>query len=235
MKNVLFSGLSYSKENTDKMIRQLEREGVPNVIDFGPYYCYEKYEGEKLLSYLCNSFDNRTEGDDVNIICHSMGCNMGLILAKERSSQIKKAVFISPELRKSTRKEKQIADLRIKTGIAVKYDFSNEKKVKMGVFDKIKLYEVFKQTRKIALENLDSMSAIDSLVIYGAADKFVSQESAEELAEKLDAYIIQARTKYHNVLLAGVVGAQTARSISRFINDDLTEHETLGYRKRLKK
>ena len=229
--NILFSGFSYSKENFELMKNRLENNGIPNVVDFGPYNVYENMEDEELISLLCENFDKL--GDNTNIICHSMGCNLGLILAKERSSKIKKAVFLSPELQKTTRREKRVAKLRILHGLTPTNDFSVERPVNMGILAKLKLYKVFKQTQKLALESLDNMPKIDSLVIYGIADKFVSHAGAEELIHVLDAHSVQAWTSQHNILLSGI-GDRTAEDISKFLNGELLENLSTGYQKIMK-
>ncbi len=201
-KNILFSGLSYSKTNAELMEAALNKNGITNVMDFGPYTPYKNMSDEEIVKRLCEDFDSLAENSDVNIICHSMGCNIGLILAKKRCHQIKKAAFLSPELQKTTRQEKKVAKLMILNSTTAKHDISQEQPVNLGIFDKISLFNVFNQTRKLAIESLENIDNLDSFVAYGVADQFVSPKGAEELAYKLNAKLIQAKTRHHNLLLS---------------------------------
>ena len=134
----------------------LEQKNITDVVDFGPYYSYEHTEERYLINSLVNHFDNIIE--KVNIICHSMGCNIGLILAKERASKINKAIFLSPELQKTSRRGKRIPKMRILHGLTPKNDFSIERPVNMGILSKLRLYKVFNQRRTLALQSLDIAS-----------------------------------------------------------------------------
>lgn len=230
-KNILLSGLSYSKENFELMRKTLIENGISDIIDFGSYNKYTNMSNIELIKLICENFEQLAGSYDVNIICHSMGCNIGLILAKEKSDQIKKAIFLSPELQKTTRKEKKIAKLRIMHGVTDTtiaedksefpkskpiYDLTYEQPVKLGIFDKIALFKVFCQTKKIAIENLNKIENLDSYIAYGVADKFVSQKGAEELARQLDGEIAQIRTRHHNLLLSSRKD-ETARQITKFL------------------
>lgn len=214
-KNILFSGLSYSKKNNELMIEELKRYSFyGDVIDFGSYESYKHMSDENLIAKLNDNFNALAENDDVNLICHSMGCNFGLILAREKASQIKRAVFLSPELQQSTRQEKQKAK-----NLKISYDRSIEQPVTMGIFDKISLFKVFGQTKELAKESLKDINNLDSLVCYGVADPFVSEAGAKDLAQKLDGELIQIFTQYHNLLLNTISGEnETARQITKFLH-----------------
>ena len=226
-KNILFSGFSYSKENFELMKKVLADSGI-GVIDFGPYNLYQNMSDSKLVQSVCQHFDEVAGEGRANIICQSMGCNIGLILAKERAGQIKKAVFMSPELQKASRTDKRIAKLRDES---INDDLMTQKQADISLFDKLKLYKVFKQTKKLALEKTPPT---DSLVIYGVADKFVSGFGAEKLAGELNAYVLKAMTGQHNVLLSRV-GSAVATEIAKFLNEELEIDEKFGGRPYLKK
>jgi len=231
-KNLLLSGLGYSEENFALMEKELNSYGINNIIDFGSYIKYTKKSDEELVQSICEDFDILTENNSTNIICHSMGCNIGLILAKEKAVQIKKAVFLSPELQKTTRQEKKIAKLRIIQGATNSsfaavdcsgfygtkptFDLSNEQPAKIGAFDKLSLFKVFNQTKRLAIESLKDIDTLESFIAYGIADKFVSQEGAEKLAKELDGTIMQICTRHHNLLLSSW-GNETAKQITKFL------------------
>lgn len=201
MKNIILSGLRYCKTNFMLMDGTLRGHGIHDNVDFGSYQSYQSLDDENLVQQLNDHFDDISSLEKVNLICHSMGCNVGLILARERSSQIGKAVFLSPELYSNSRLEKRRAKLRVYRG-EFDNDFSIAHHPKQGIFSSFQLYKVFKQTRKMAQESLDDICHLNSFIIYGAADRFVSPEGASKLADKLKGSLCEVNTQYHNVLLS---------------------------------
>ena len=155
-----------------------------------------------------------TNEEEVNLICHSMGCNFGLILAKERSAKINSMVLLSPELQSPSKTETAVS--KIRAAHMPEYDNYNiSKPEKIKFLQKLSLYNLFEQTKKIANKNRENLT-IRSLIIYPYADIYTSQTGAIKLADDLKCHYLEMYTKHHNILLSSS-GNDTARIISKFL------------------
>ncbi len=232
MKNILFSGLGYNKNNFELMRTVLEEKGITDVLDFGMYQQYKNLSDDKLVNELCAQFDKLSVDEDVNIICHSRGCNIGLILAKEKSSKIKHAVFMSPELQNAGIIDKisslyyRFDKFTLSLHITV-YDDSIEESSESGLSDESDLYKLFIQTRSLAEEASKDLYGINSLVVYGRGDKFISRNGVKALTKNLGGKLIVADTVHHNILLTDTGCKEISDEIVKFLNDEPTSYDKL--------
>lgn len=133
---------------------------------------------------------------NVNLICHSMGCNLG-VLAAEQSKKIKSLVLISPEFGEySTKEKRKMEEANIHPTFQRQY---GEKETKISS-DKIRLIIVFNRTKPwatLAIEKVD----IPVLIIYSKDDTFIPKEYLENLAKRKDNVEIETiNSKLHNPL-----------------------------------
>ena len=133
---------------------------------------------------------------NVNLICHSMGCNLG-VLAAEQSKKIKGLVLISPEFGEySTKEKRKMEEANIHHTFQRQY---GEKETKISS-DKIRSIIVFNRTKPwatLAIEKVD----IPVLIIYSKDDTFIPKEYLEDLAKRKDNIEIETiNSKLHNPL-----------------------------------
>lgn len=133
---------------------------------------------------------------NVNLICHSMGCNLG-VLAAEQSKKIKSLVLISPEFGEySTKEKRKIEEANIHPTFQRQY---GEKETKISS-EKIRSIIVFNRTKPwatLAIEKVD----IPVLIIYSKDDTFIPKEYLENLAKRKDNIEIETiNSKLHNPL-----------------------------------
>lgn len=133
---------------------------------------------------------------NVNLICHSMGCNLG-VLAAEQSKKIKSLVLISPEFGEySTKEKRKIEEANIHPTFQRQY---GEKETKISS-EKIRSIIVFNRTKPwatLAIEKVD----IPVLIIYSKDDTFIPKEYLEDLAKRKDNIEIETiNSKLHNPL-----------------------------------
>ena len=96
MKNVLISGIPYNKEDAKYMMEVMKMHGIKDLYDYGSYDTFKNSKGVKLEKELNDRFVEITNGEKANIICHSSGCNLGLLLASYDSNAINKLILLSP-------------------------------------------------------------------------------------------------------------------------------------------
>ena len=149
---------------------------------------------------------------NVNLICHSMGCNLG-VLAAEQSKKIKSLVLISPEFGEySTKEKRKMEEANIHPTFQRQY---GEKETKISS-DKIRSIIVFNRTKPwatLAIERVD----IPVLIIYSKDDTFIPKEYLENLAKRKDNVGIETiNSKLHNPLTSQDHKNKTIKLIKNF-------------------
>ena len=149
---------------------------------------------------------------NVNLICHSMGCNLG-VLAAEQSKKIKSLVLISPEFGEySTKEKRKIEEANIHPTFQRQY---GEKETKISS-EKIRSIIVFNRTKPwatLAIEKVD----IPVLIIYSKDDTFIPKEYLENLAKRKDNVEIETiNSKLHNPLTSLDHKNKTIKLIKNF-------------------
>lgn len=149
---------------------------------------------------------------NVNLICHSMGCNLG-VLAAEQSKKIKSLVLISPEFGEySTKEKRKMEEANIHPTFQRQY---GEKETKISS-DKIRTIIVFNRTKPWATLAIEKVE-IPVLIIYSKDDTFIPKEYLENLAKRKDNVEIETiNSKLHNPLTSLDHKNKTIKLIKNF-------------------
>ena len=149
---------------------------------------------------------------DINLICHSMGCNLG-VLAAEQSKKIKSLVLISPELGEySTKEKRKIEEANIHLTFQRQY---GEKETRLSS-NKIRSIIVFNRTKPWATLTIEKVD-IPVLIIYSKDDTFIPKEYLENLAKRKDNVKIETiNSKLHNPLTSQDYKNKTIKLIKNF-------------------
>lgn len=214
MNNLYFKGLSTDNQELEK-IRSMFKE---NDLRFtNVFYSYEGlplFSKEKLNAAIDDEVRRSNPiGQDVNIICHSMGCNLGILNA-EKSSKVKKMVLISPEFGEYSKKEKRIIE-EAKTHPSIQRPFGEKsKKISGETAKSIILFNRTKPWATLALERVN----VPILIIYSKDDIFIPKEYLHRLANRKDNVEIEIiNSKLHNPLTSIDHGSKTMSLIKNHL------------------
>ena len=215
MKNILLRGMDNNQKNLNEMKMILEGK-IGEVVLFGDYV---GRDSASIIENVEERFDEIANGEEVNLICHSMGCNYGAILGAIRSSQVKHLVLMSPEIYPVSLEEKMFNfGLRTDKEISLSKETS-EIKTKRSIFEMVDEVHKFKKSAKLAREILADQTENDikCLVMYGMGDKFVSQNSIFKLIKNYSEVTMNNYpTTCHNLLLS-YYGSHVAEDIKKYI------------------
>lgn len=210
MVNFYIKGMSTTEEEQKQIISNFKEQGmdvIPVIDD------YTNYSIKTIIPYIKKFIKaNNPNNEEVNLICHSMGCNFGyLIDEKTDNTYVNKIVYISPEFVGTTSKEKmeiskQYNGINYNTPVTTKPNLHN-----------IILY--YKSLREVVKckNNLVSINNIDSLIVYSKGDVFVSQNWINSIYTIL-ANTVEIESNSHNPLLTN---EETYEKISEFIKNPL--------------
>ena len=215
MYNLYLKGLSTDNQELTQ-IRNLFKE---NELDFTN--AFNTYANLAALSKnsLKTEIDenirkNNPTMQNINLICHSMGCNIGAI-ATERSSKIKKLILISPEFGEYSLKEKSKLEEEnllpmLKTPFGEKTSKINSEKIRSLI--------VFNRTKPLATLSIEKIN-VPVLIIYAKDDLFIPQEYIHNLANRKDNIELKIiNSKLHNPLTSQDHKQKTIKLIKKFIN-----------------
>lgn len=200
MKVVYLKGLSTNEEELsfikDKF-NSKDIEFINLVDDYSEFFNKSKEEVWKILGQRIHDITWQTE--PITLVCHSMGCNYGLLLASSPLLLIKNVIFISPEFEKIT-KEEQDKIVESTNGIT-----KEPSQMNFGI-NKIKNLFAFIESSKWIPEVLSSYLNKESnpnftTILYAKGDKYVSREIINAMSEYNNINSYEIDTNNHNPLL----------------------------------
>jgi len=206
MANFYIKDLSTTEEELKKIRDNFLKSEIEIEIIIPSYSKVWMCSKEELILKMQEVIGNQEE---VNLICHSMGCNLGVILAK-RIKRLNKVILVSPEF-------VPISELE-KLDIALKYpgNLEDTKEEKLTL-KKIKAIILFLRTRKWALEEItDFLTMNNTLIVYSKGDRYVSQKYIKELTNKSNITAVSIDSSYHNPLLNN---KESIEKIKRYIKN----------------
>lgn len=200
MKYLYLKGMSTTKEEFEIIKNKFSENGMEliNLVDdYADFYGKKENEIKKEIIEKINNY-----ADDKCLICHSMGCNFGVILAPY-IRRLAKIMFISPEW-KDVKKEEQ--KLIIPSSNTSKYP-SHQQPLSIN---KIKNIAVFIKSknwyRKNKIENKTKfnylfLSDLCKDIFYSKGDKYVSREEIKILSVFENVNVFEIDTNNHNPIL----------------------------------
>ena len=209
MVNFYIKGMSTTEEEQKQIISNFKIQGIDiiPVIDD-----YANYSIKTIIPYIEKFIkDNNPNNEEVNLICHSMGCNFGYLIDEKSDTYIDKIVYVSPEFVGTTAKEKQEIS-RQYNGI----DYNIPVTTKPNLHNIILYY---KSLRKVINSKNNSLpiSNNSSLIVYSKGDVFVNQNWINSGLNYL-ANTVEIESNSHNPLLTNM---ETYEEISKFIKNPL--------------
>ena len=214
MYNLYLKGLSTDNDELDKIRNLFKKYG----LDFANVFDNYAELPIKTNDALKVSIDDKIRkcnpmGQKVNLICHSMGCNLGVI-ATERSKKIESLILISPEFGEYSEKEmEKIENENINLNNPREF---GELEVKNNA-NKIKSLIVFQKTKLLAATAIEKIK-VPTLIIYSKDDLFIPQDYLNDLANRKDNLkLATLNTKFHNPLVNGRNKSKTMRLIQKHI------------------
>lgn len=179
MSNFYLKGLSTTPEELKIIKNNFSTQGVDLTTICSKYSEIYMFSKKKIQDYA-ESFvlKNNEAGTPINLVCHSMGCNLGL-LASSKISNLNKLVLISPEFRKPTNEEQD----RILVSFP---NQENEVNSKMALPEKLKSFILYLRTQGWNDSEITKVIAekCDISLLYSKGDRFVSQEAIHNLTNK---------------------------------------------------
>lgn len=214
MYNLYLKGLSTDNQELNEIRSLFKKHGLDFTVVFEGYGNLPIKSDEELKVALQDKLRERNPmGQKINLICHSMGCNLGL-LAAEDSKKIKSLVLISPEFGEYSEKElKQIEKDEINLNKPRAY---GEQEIKINK-NNIRSLLLFRKTKLLATAAIEKVD-VPTLIIYSKDDAFIPKEYLNDLAERKDnIQVATIPTKYHNPLINGKYKTRTMRLIKKNI------------------
>lgn len=214
MNNLYFKGLSADSQELDQIKGLFQKNGLIFTNVFYGYAGLPLFSKEKLDAAI-NDEVRRSNPlrQDVNIVCHSMGCNLG-VLSAEKSSKIKKMVLISPEFGEYSKQE-QSKMQETKTKPTIQSPFGEQSTKIDG--DKVRSLIVFNKTKPYATLAIERVN-IPTLIIYSKDDIFIPQNYLNHLADRKDNIDIEViNSKLHNPLTSVDHSEHTMTLIKKFL------------------
>ena len=209
MNNLYFKGLYTEAQELNKIKNNFENNGLSCSLVFDNYSNLPLLSKNELNAAIdkqvrrCNPI-----GQNINIICHSMGCNLGVLHA-EKSTKIKKIVLISPEFGEYSKKEKYNLSI-IQTPFG-------EKNPKLNG-DAAKSLIIFKRTKPYATLAIERIN-VPVLIIYSKDDELIPKEYLKNLSKRKDNIkLFSLNSKLHNPLASKDHGPKTMKLIKNFLN-----------------
>lgn len=105
MVNFYIKGMSTTDVEQEQIISNFKNKGIdiiPTIDD------YANYSIKTIIPHIEKIIkDNNPNNDEINLICHSMGCKFGYLIDEKTDTYINKIIYISPKFFSTTSKEKQ--------------------------------------------------------------------------------------------------------------------------------
>ncbi len=200
MKVVYLKGLSTNEEELSFIKDKFNSNGIEfiNLVDdYSEFFNKSKEEIWEVLGQRVHNITWQTE--PVTLVCHSMGCNYGLLLASSPLLLIKNVIFISPEFERITKAEQEKI-------VESTNDITKEpSQMKFGI-NKIKNISAFIKSSKWVPKTLnfylnENFGPNFTTILYAKGDKYVSREIINAMSEYDNINSYEIDTNNHNPLL----------------------------------
>lgn len=215
MYNLYLKGLSTDDQELQQIRNLFKKNNLEFTDVFDSYENLSVLHKNKLIAEVNEQIRKKNPTmQNINLICHSMGCNLG-VLAAEKSSTIKKMVLISPEFGEYSKKEKnQIQEARIIPSIHRPFG-EQRKKVNKETFKSLIIFNQTKPWTTLAIERIN----IPVLIIYAKDDNVIPKEYLNHLSKRKDNIKVEAiDSKLHNPLTSRDHGQKTLNLIKKYLN-----------------
>ena len=192
MKTFYLKGMSTTKEEFEFINKKFNDYGIDLELlcdDYSKYASHGKYFILKDL--ICKLPVN----EDVNLVCHSMGCNYGVLLSGF-SSSIKSITLVSPEFERPSKEE--VSKVVESTNITM-----HEPSIMPFGINKILNIASFIRSNEW-LDEAFSMYVsreIPTTIIYSKGDKYISRDAIYRLASFSNVRSYEIDTNNHNPML----------------------------------
>ena len=215
MYNLYLKGLSTDGQELQQIRNLFKKNNLEFTDIFDSYENLPVLHKDKLIAEVNEQIRKKNPTmQNINLICHSMGCNLG-VLAAETSSTIKKMVLISPEFGEYSKKEKnQIQKARIIPSIHRPFG-EKSKKVNKETFKSLIIFNQTKPWTTLAIERIN----IPVLIIFAKDDNVIPKEYLNHLSKRKDNIEVKAiDSKLHNPLTSKSHGQKTLNLIKNYLN-----------------
>ena len=197
MYNLYLKGLSTDNQELNQIRTLFKENGLEFTNVFNSYANLSMLSKTNLNAEIAEKIRKcNPTMQNINLICHSMGCNLGAI-ATESSSKIKSLILISPEFGEYSKKEKnQIQEEKLHPTIQRPFGEKNQK----INGETAKSLIVFNRTKPLATLAIEKVK-VPTLIIYSKDDTFIPKEYLHHLASRKDNIeIAEINSKLHNPL-----------------------------------
>ena len=195
--NYFLKGMSSSKEELEQIIQQFKRVNMPLEILFDEYKDLSGITPEDIEKEIDKRIDKTSR---INLICHSLGCNLGVIYAarKQHDSNVKKLILVSPEIVQTSLLERS----------KIKKAYRGEPEIlepdSKSLKEKLELLRLYMQTAKQAQKDIQRLIKMEQsiLVLNSVGDPYVSQEYLKKSFDRADKILVKTLdSPNHNPLL----------------------------------
>ncbi len=214
MYNLYLKGLSTNNQELNEIRKLFKENGLDFTVVFNNYGNLPmRTETDLKVAIQDKLRESNPMGQQANLICHSMGCNLGVLAAAD-SKKIKSLVLISPEFGEYSPEElKQIEKDEINLNRPRAY---GEQEIKNNK-NNLKSLLLFKKTKLLASIAIEKVN-VPTLIIYPKDDNFIPKTYLNDLVNRKDNIKLQTvPTKYHNPLVKGNCKTKTMRLIKNQI------------------
>lgn len=210
MKVYYLKGMSSDKDELDYLKMKFENEGMELIPVIDNYANYSKMSKEEITEDLINRLP---KDERINLVCHSMGCNYGLLVANNMNN-IEHITFVSPEFEKMTS-----SDYESIVTFPRPMDH-RPNKMKFGI-NKLKNIMAFVKSSKWSRSELKRFlitKDIPTLIFYSTGDGFVSRKQFEDMYELDNINFQRFDTNNHNPLLENNKSVELIKKDSTIVN-----------------
>jgi len=209
MKNLFIPGVQATSDDFELIQKLFQSEKISVECLLPNHSIVNKLNKETLIDELYKKID--LEREEVTLICHAAGCNIGIMLSTHLAVQ--KLILISPEVFHLSKKEK--AEIKKESQEKYGSEISDSENGELSFLDKAILNHQLSKTRKWALEELEKVD-IPSVIIYSEGDYHISKVGVECLATELEAETISLESNEHNPLI-GEQGKKLVKQMKVFL------------------
>ena len=207
MVNFYIKGMSTTEEEQKTIINNFKKKKIdviPIIDD------YSNYSIKTIFPYIEKFIkDHNPNDEEINLICHSMGCNFGYLFNK--GNNVNKLILVSPEFIGTDKKQKKEI---VSNYDGIDYNTSNNP-IKPNLHNMILYYQSLRNVVKI--QNMAPSLDTNSLVIYSKGDPFVNQYWINSDINLLS-QTFEVNSNSHNPLLTN---DETYDEIAKFIKEPL--------------
>lgn len=212
MEKIYIPGMSVTRKEEGKIKEIFRDAGMPVEFLTNEYLFLSKMSKNKIKRFIMERIDFiNNHHDGVHLICHSMGCNLGVIASSH--SNVESLTLISPEFGSTTRLERQ----EILERTSKKYQYEQKEALPArSLGEQLLLVGLFLRSRRWALKELSSVE-VPMRVYYSEGDPFVSSEQIRKIGD-FTTKKIMLETSKHNPLLSEK-GPELVKTLKRYYGE----------------